>query len=86
MLRGLLVAAALTAFALRKVVAAESIWIEAENLQGIHGYCFPDMDQKTAGHWAVGSGIAPNGLRGRERMAEHCLWADVATAAAVTIF
>lgn len=88
MLRGLLVAAALTAFALRKVVAAESIWIEAENLQGIHGYCFPDMDQKTAGHWALsGPGIAPEWTQGGEsEWLSIACGPDDATAAAVTNF
>ena len=32
---------------------AESVWIEAEHLRGVRGSCFPDMDQKTAGHWAL---------------------------------
>src|ERR1044071_7529907 len=46
---------------------AESIWIEAENLQGVRGYCFADMDQKTAGHWALsGPGIAPEWSQGGE--------------------
>ncbi|NQU10473.1 hypothetical protein HQ590_06775, partial [bacterium] len=47
--------------------AAESIWIEAENLREIQGYCFPDMGQKTKGHWAVsGPGIAPEWTQGGE--------------------
>src|SRR5512138_3694118 len=47
--------------------AAESIWIEAEHLQGVRGYCFPDMDQKTQGHWALsGPGIAPEWTQGGE--------------------
>ena len=37
--------------------AQESLWIEAEHLDGIRGYCWPmgkpEM-KKTAGHWALG--------------------------------
>ena len=87
-LRGLLIAAGLTAVAFREVVAAESIWIEAENLQGIHGYCFPDMEQKTAGHWALsGPGIAPEWTQGGESewLSISC-GPDDATAAATTNF
>src|SRR5437899_3018957 len=47
--------------------ASESIWIEAEHLRGITGYCFPDMDQKTAGNWALsGPGICPEWTQGGE--------------------
>jgi hypothetical protein len=37
-------------------VAAESIWLEAEHLEGIRGYCWPmgkPPMKKTAGHWAL---------------------------------
>ena len=38
------------------IPAQETIWIEAEHLEGIKGYCWP-MGQpamkKTAGHWAL---------------------------------
>jgi hypothetical protein len=47
--------------------AAESVWIEAENLRGVRGSCFPDMGGKTAGHWALsGPGIAPEWTQGGE--------------------
>jgi len=47
--------------------AVETIWIEAESLEGVRGSCFPDMDQKTAGHWALsGPGIAPEWTQGGE--------------------
>ena len=46
---------------------AESIWIEAEHLCGVRGSCFPDMDGKTSGHWALsGPGIAPEWTQGGE--------------------
>lgn len=46
---------------------AETVWIEAEHLDGVHGYCFPDMEQKTAGHWALsGPGICPEWTQGGE--------------------
>ncbi|NQU10750.1 hypothetical protein HQ590_08170, partial [bacterium] len=69
--------------------AAETIWIEAENLQGVHGYCFPDMAErfpKTAGHWALsGPGIAPEWTQGGESewLSISCS-PDDATAAATT--
>lgn len=50
--------------------AAESIWIEAEHLDGIKGYCWPmgrtDM-KKTAGHWGLsGPGWAAEWNQGGE--------------------
>ena len=36
--------------------AAESLWIEAEHLEGLRGYCWPmgrPEAKKTAGHWAL---------------------------------
>ncbi len=49
------------------VFAQESIWFEAEHLHGVRGSCFPDFDQKTAGHWALsGPGIAPEWTQGAE--------------------
>jgi hypothetical protein len=49
---------------------AESIWIEAEHLEGIKGYCWPmgrpEM-KKTAGHWALsGPGWAAEWNQGGE--------------------
>ncbi len=54
-------------FALAKapiVGGSESIWIEAEQLQGIRGSCFPDLGRVTAaGAWGLlGPGIAPEWL------------------------
>jgi len=47
--------------------AQESLWIETEHLRGVRGACFPDFDQKTAGHWAMsGPGIAPEWTMGGE--------------------
>src|SRR5690242_20690449 len=49
------------------VRAAESIWIEAEQLREVRGSCFPDMGGKTDGHWALsGPGIAPEWTQGGE--------------------
>src|SRR4051794_22467443 len=46
---------------------AESVWIEAEQLRGVRGSCFPDMGGKTDGHWALsGPGIAPEWTQGGE--------------------
>jgi hypothetical protein len=52
------------------VPAQETIWIEAEHLEGIKGYCWPmgkpDM-KKTAGHWALsGPGWAAEWNQGGE--------------------
>ena len=45
----------------------ETLWVEAEHLHGVRGSCFPDMDGKTAGHWALsGPGIAPEWTQGGE--------------------
>src|SRR5580765_1263037 len=66
--------------------AAETIWIEAENLQGVRGYCFPDMDQKTQGNWALsGPGIAPEWTQGGEsEWLSIACGPDDATASATT--
>jgi len=50
--------------------AGETVWIEAEHLDGIRGYCWPmgkpDM-KKTAGHWALsGPGWAAEWNQGGE--------------------
>src|SRR5205809_4767932 len=50
--------------------AAESVWIEAEHLDGIKGFCWP-MGQpnmkKTAGHWGLsGPGWAAEWNQGGE--------------------
>jgi hypothetical protein len=63
-------ALACTVFVGPKLVAAESLWIEAEHLRGIKGYCWP-MGQpsmkKTAGHWALsGPGWAAEWNQGGE--------------------
>src|SRR3954453_1542747 len=51
--------------AVAPVRGAESICIEAEQLRGVRGSCFPDMGGKTAGHWALsGPGIAPEWTQG----------------------
>ncbi len=50
-----------------RAAAAETIWIEAEQMRGVRGSCFPDMGGKTDGHWAVsGPGIAPAFTQGGE--------------------
>src|SRR5262249_49666674 len=48
--------------------ADESIWIEAEHLQGVRGYCWPGgLKAKTDGHWAVsGPGWAAEWIQGGE--------------------
>lgn len=50
--------------------AAESIWLEAEHLRGIKGYCWPmgpPAIKKTAGHWAMsGPGWAAKWNQGGE--------------------
>jgi hypothetical protein len=51
-------------------VASESLWIEAEHLEGVRGYCWPmgrpNMKQ-TAGHWALsGPGWAAEWNQGGE--------------------
>lgn len=52
------------------VVRAESIWIEAEHLAGIKGYCWPSGRpemKKTDGHWAIsGPGWAAEWIQGGE--------------------
>lgn len=56
--------------AARPVAAEESVWVEAEHLVGIRGYCWPmgkpEM-KKTAGHWALsGPGWAAEWCQGGE--------------------
>ena len=50
--------------------AAETIWLEAEHLDGIHGYCWPmgpAASKKTAGHWGLsGPGWAAEWSQGSE--------------------
>lgn len=50
--------------------AHESIWLEAEHLKGIRGYCWPmgtPQMKKTAGHWALsGPGWAAEWTQGGE--------------------
>ena len=50
--------------------AAESIWLEAEHLDGIRGYCWPmgtPAIKKTDGHWALsGPGWAAEWSQGGE--------------------
>src|SRR5215510_15725613 len=60
----------LTALALAPAAAPETIWLEAEHLEGIKGYCWP-MGQptmkKTAGHWGLsGPGWAAEWNQGGE--------------------
>jgi hypothetical protein len=31
---------------------AETLWVEAEHLEGIKGFCWPEM-KKTNGHWGL---------------------------------
>src|SRR6478752_415242 len=50
--------------------SAETLWIEAEHLDGVKGYCWPmgkpEM-KKTAGHWALsGPGWAAEWNQGGE--------------------
>ena len=58
----------LTLFALSVTpLVDETLWVEAEHLHGVRGSCFPDMDVKTDGHWALsGPGIAPEWTQGGE--------------------
>src|SRR4051812_20025836 len=52
------------------VGAAETLWIEAEHLDGIKGYCWPmgpPEQKKTGGHWALsGPGWAAEWTQGGE--------------------
>jgi len=57
-------------FAVSAASAAETIWIEAEYLNGVRGYCWPmgrpDM-KKTDGHWGIsGPGWAAEWIQGGE--------------------
>ena len=63
----LLGAALALAAASNPLRGAETVWIEAEHLRVIQGACFPDMEQKTDGHWGLsGPGIAPEWTQGGE--------------------
>ena len=60
----------LTALLLAPAAAPETIWLEAEHLDGVRGYCWPmgkpEM-KKTAGHWALsGPGWAAEWNQGGE--------------------
>lgn len=60
----------LFAILIQPLAAEESLWIEAEHLTGIRGYCWPmgkpEM-KKTAGHWALsGPGWAAEWCQGGE--------------------
>src|SRR5215510_15793896 len=60
----------LTALALAPAAAPETIWLEAEHLDGVRGYCWPmgrpEM-KKTSGHWALsGPGWAAEWNQGGE--------------------
>src|ERR671921_38929 len=47
--------------------AEETVWIEAEHLLNVNGYCFPDMGGTTSGNWGLsGPGIAPEWSQGGE--------------------
>jgi hypothetical protein len=48
--------------------ASETIWIEAEHLRGVRGYCWPGgPNPKTAGHWGIsGPGWAAEWTQGGE--------------------
>jgi hypothetical protein len=48
--------------------ATETLWIEAEHLQGVRGYCWPGgPNPKTDGHWAIsGPGWAAEWIQGGE--------------------
>lgn len=66
MLRGLIIG--LMAACLASVApAGETLWVETEHLRVIRGSCFPDLEQKTNGHWGLsGPGIAPEWTQGGE--------------------
>ncbi len=50
------------------VRAEETVWIEAEHLQGVQGYCWPaGPNPKTDGHWGIsGPGWAAEWTQGGE--------------------
>ncbi|HTN74749.1 MAG TPA: hypothetical protein VL096_05860, partial [Pirellulaceae bacterium] len=65
-----MVAICLLLCAASQAIGQESLWIEAEHLTGIRGYCWPmgkpEMKQ-TAGHWALsGPGWAAEWTQGGE--------------------
>ncbi|MBI3858084.1 MAG: hypothetical protein HY293_20580 [Planctomycetes bacterium] len=49
-------------------VAQETIWVEAEHLEGVRGYCWPGgQNPKTDGHWGIsGPGWAAEWTQGGE--------------------
>jgi len=53
---------------LLSALAQETVWVEAEHLQGVRGYCWPmGKDPKTAGHWGIsGPGWAAEWTQGGE--------------------
>src|SRR5258707_3161512 len=60
----------LTALALAPAASPETIWLEAEHLDGVRGYCWPmgkPEIKKAAGHWALsGPGWAAEWNEGGE--------------------
>jgi hypothetical protein len=52
----------------RAAGAQETVWVEAEHLEGVTGYCWPmGQNPKTAGHWAIsGPGWAAEWTQGGE--------------------
>jgi len=53
---------------LLSVQSPETIWVEAEHLQGVHGYCWPGGQKPvTEGHWGIsGPGWAAEWTQGGE--------------------
>ncbi len=49
-------------------LAQETVWVEAEHLQGVRGYCWPGgQNPKTEGHWGIsGPGWAAEWTQGGE--------------------
>src|SRR5262245_50796375 len=70
MRRSLLLTCLVIGFPVLPLRAAEYLWIEAEHLDGIKGYCWPmgtPAMKKTAGHWAIsGPGWAAEWNQGGE--------------------
>ena len=73
------------------LIRAESVWIEAEHLNGVRGYCWPtgkpEMRQ-TDGHWAVsGPGWAAEWIQGGESgfMSIACGAGDAKAIASTTV-
>jgi hypothetical protein len=73
-MRSLTATAALLLFASVTQAAEETIWIEAEHLTGVRGYCWPGggnskggLSAKTDGHWGIsGPGWAAEWIQGGE--------------------